>query len=183
MKDDLAARVRTAIRNIPDFPQPGVLFRDVSTLLLRPDLMHEAIEAMCELPGGKGATHVVAVEARGFVFGAGIALARSLPLVLVRKPGKLPAARISEHYALEYGEGTLEMHADAIPPGARAWIVDDVLATGGTAGATGRLVRRAGGEVSGYLFLAEIEFLGGRAILSDAPVESLVRYGADGRGP
>jgi adenine phosphoribosyltransferase len=176
MKDDLSERVRDAIRNIPDFPKPGVLFRDVSTLLLHAELTREAITAISAFPAGRNATHVVAVEARGFVFGSAVALTRGLPLVLVRKPGKLPAATIAERYALEYGEGALEMHADAIPSGARAWIVDDVLATGGTAAAAGRLVRRAGGEVSGYLFLAEIEILGGRANLSDAPVEALVRY-------
>ncbi len=176
MNNDLSARVRSAIRNIPDFPQPGVLFRDVSTLLLRPELFGETIAAMADSPAGATATHVVAVEARGFVLGAGIALRRGLPMVLVRKPGKLPFETISERYALEYGEGTLEMHADAIPRGAVAWIVDDVLATGGTAAATGRLVRRAGGDVAGYLFLAEIDALGGRGRLTDAPVESLVRY-------
>jgi adenine phosphoribosyltransferase len=176
MNNDLAARVRDAIRNIPDFPKPGVLFRDVSTLFLKPDLLRETVDAMAASPAGAAATHIVAVEARGFVFGAGIALRRGLPLVLVRKPGKLPFGTIAERYALEYGEGTLEMHVDAIPPGALAWIVDDVLATGGTAAATGRLVRRAGAEVAGYLFLAEIEVLGGRGRLTDAPVEALVRY-------
>lgn len=183
MQSDLATRVRSAIRNIPDFPQPGVMFRDVSTLFLQSDLFRDAVHDLASRQGGIEASHIVAIEARGFVLGACIALQRGLPLVLVRKPGKLPGRTIVEKYSLEYGEGSLEVHADAIPAGARAWVVDDVLATGGTAAAVGRLVARSGAAVAGYLFLAEIDFLGGRAALQDAPVESLVRYGAADSGP
>jgi adenine phosphoribosyltransferase len=183
MQIDLASRVRGAIRDIPDFPQPGVMFRDVSTLFLQPELFGEAVQDLATRQGGAGATHIVAIEARGFVLGACIALRRGLPFVLVRKPGKLPGKTIAEKYSLEYGEGSLEIHADAIPSGARAWVVDDVLATGGTAAAVGRLVARSGAKVAGYLFLAEIDFLGGRGVLQDAPVESLVRYGAADAAP
>ncbi|MDM7916124.1 MAG: adenine phosphoribosyltransferase [Candidatus Eisenbacteria bacterium] len=176
MRDDLPERLRRSIRDIPDFPQPGVLFRDVTTLLLDPGLVAEAIDALWETFDRRGITHVVAVEARGFILGMGIAMRCKLPLVLMRKPGKLPAERLSEEYELEYGKGRLEVHADALRPGDRVLIVDDVLATGGTAAAAGRLVRRCGAELVGYAFLAELGFLEGRARLEGCHVLSLLRY-------
>jgi adenine phosphoribosyltransferase len=177
MDAELAARLRRAIRNIPDFPQPGILFRDVTTLLLRPSLVHEAIDALWEPFSGAGITHVVAVEARGFIVGTGISLSRGIPLVLLRKAGKLPGIRLAESYDLEYGKAMLEIHADVLKEGDRALIVDDVLATGGTACAAGRLVQRCGATIAGYGFLAELLLLKGKEKLGDVPVISLIDYG------
>jgi adenine phosphoribosyltransferase len=161
---------------VPDFPKPGILFRDVTTLLLYPGLVREALDGLWERFSDVGVTHVVAIEARGFIVGAGISLLRNLPLVLLRKPGKLPSARHSESYDLEYGSAALEVHSDALRAGDRALVVDDVLATGGTAAAAGRLIQRCGGLVVGFGFLAELDFLSGRQRLVDAPVFSLLHY-------
>ncbi len=182
MQNDLAARLRRAIRDIPDFPQPGILFRDVTTLLLKPDLVAEAIEALWQPFADAGVTHIVAVEARGFVVGMGVSMRRNLPLVLLRKAGKLPGARLAESYELEYGRAMLEIHADVLHTGDRALIVDDVLATGGTACAAGRLVRRCGASVAGFGFLAELVPLGGRGKLEDTRIVSLLSYGPEVAG-
>jgi adenine phosphoribosyltransferase len=176
MGDDLATRLRESIRDIPDFPKPGVLFRDVTTLLMQPSLLREATEALWRPFADDGVSHIVALEARGFIFGGALALERGLPLVIMRKPGKLPAAVHSEEYELEYGRATLEVHTDALGETDRALVVDDVLATGGTAAAAGRLVGRCGAALVGYAFLAELDFLNGRAKLQEARVESLLRY-------
>jgi adenine phosphoribosyltransferase len=180
MPNDLSARLEKAIRDVPDFPKPGIIFRDVTTLLLQPDLVSAAIDALWEEFAGRPTTHIVAIEARGFVIGAGLALRHRLPLVLLRKPGKLPSKSLSESYDLEYGSASLEIHADALRAGDRALIVDDLLATGGTAAAAGKLVRRCGASVSGYGFFVELDFLAGRAKLNDAPVASLLHYHAEG---
>ena len=176
MGNDLATDLRAAIRDIPDFPRPGVLFRDVTTLLLRPSLFCQAVEALWVPFAGERVTHIVALEARGFIFGGAMAALHRLPLVIMRKPGKLPAAIHAEEYELEYGRAQLEVHKDGLGPGDRSVIVDDVLATGGTAAAAGRLVERCGASLAGYSFLAELEYLGGRQKLRGAPVVSLVRY-------
>jgi len=176
MGDDLATRLREAIRDIPDFPQPGVLFRDVTTLLMQPSLLREATEALWRPFAAEQVSHIVALEARGFIFGGVIAVERGLPLVIMRKPGKLPAAVHAEKYDLEYGSATLEVHRDAIGVGDRALVVDDVLATGGTAAAAGRLVERCGAEIAGFSFLAELDLLGGRRSLPGAQIVSLVHY-------
>jgi adenine phosphoribosyltransferase len=176
MGDDLAARLREAIRDIPDFPQPGVLFRDVTTLLMRPLLLREAIDALWQPFAGERVSHIVALEARGFIFGGAMAVERGLPLVIMRKPGKLPAAVHAEEYELEYGNATLEVHADALGRTDRALVVDDVLATGGTAAAAGRLVARCGAELVGYTFLAELDFLNGRGKLEGTRVVSVLHY-------
>ncbi len=179
MPNDLSVRLEKAIRDVPDFPKPGIIFRDVTTLLLRPDLVSDAIEALWE-PFAGLRRYVVAIESRGFVIGAGLALRHRLPFVPLRKPGKLPSKSLSESYDLEYGSASLEIHADALRAGDRALVVDDLLATGGTAAAAGKLVRRCGASVSGYGFFVELDFLAGRAKLNDAPVASLLHYHAEG---
>ena len=176
MGDDLATRLREAIRDIPDFPQPGVLFRDVTTLLIQPSLLREATEALWRPFAGDRVSHIVALEARGFIFGGAMAVERGLPLVIMRKPGKLPAAVHAEEYELEYGKATLEVHRDALGEDDRALVVDDVLATGGTAAAAGRLVDRCGAAVVGFSFLAELDFLSGRMKLPGGRIVSLLHY-------
>ena len=170
----LSARLDAIVRRVPDFPRPGIVFRDITPLLGDPTLYRETVTAMAAPWRGRGLTHVVGIESRGFLFGAPLALALDLPFVPVRKPGKLPHRTEREEYALEYGTDALEMHTDAMPAGARVLVVDDVLATGGTARATARLVARVGGAVEGFAFLMAIEALGGRALLGAARIEALL---------
>ncbi|HYW50656.1 MAG TPA: adenine phosphoribosyltransferase [Gemmatimonadaceae bacterium] len=174
--DDSQAQLRALIREVPDFPKPGINFRDITPLLGSPTHFTMAITGMLPPWRESGITHVVGVESRGFIFGAPIALALGAGFVPVRKPGKLPHTVLRESYALEYGTDSLEMHSDALPPGARVLVVDDVLATGGTACATARLVRRAGGTLEGFAFLIEITALGGRDGLGDARIASSFAY-------
>lgn len=173
---NIAAAARAAIRNVPDFPKPGILFRDITPLLANASLFREVTEHLGAAFAGHAISHVVAVESRGFIVGAPIAQALGAGLVPVRKPGKLPAATISERYVLEYGVDALEIHADAFPAGARVLVVDDVLATGGTAAATCRLVERAGGLVVACVFLLELEALNGRSRLGNRQVSVLLSY-------
>jgi adenine phosphoribosyltransferase len=171
--DDL----RALIREIPDFPEPGVGFKDITTLLSDPAGFATTVDLLAGPFRDEGVELVVGIEARGFVFSAPVAHALGAGLVPIRKPGKLPSAIDSVTYELEYGGGTLEIHADAIPSGSRCLIVDDVLATGGTARAGVELVERQGGVVVGLAFLAELAFLGGRQRLgSSAPVVTLINY-------
>lgn len=168
--------LKQAIRDVPDFPRPGILFKDITPVLLDPKLFQRTLDALAE-PWRQGEVDaVVAVESRGFLFGAGIAERLSVPLVLVRKAGKLPYTTIKESYALEYGTATLELHVDAVSKGQRALLVDDLLATGGTAAAAATLVRQQGGEVAGYQFVIELGFLEGRQRLGPASTRALVRY-------
>jgi adenine phosphoribosyltransferase len=168
--------IRKAIRDVPDFPKPGIIFKDITPVLLDPVLFALATQRMAEPYRESGVTRVVAVESRGFMFGAPIALQLRVGLVPVRKPGKLPAARQRVEYTLEYGTDALEMHADAIGPEDRVLIVDDVLATGGTAEAARRLVRTRGAHIAGFSFLIELGFLEGRHALASERVEALIRY-------
>ncbi len=168
--------LRKAVRDVPDFPKPGIIFKDITPVLLDPKLFGMATEAMATRFSDLGVTRVVAVESRGFLFGAPIALRLRAGLVPVRKPGKLPSARQRVQYDLEYGTDALEMHADAIGARDRVLIVDDVLATGGTAEAAGRLVRGQGAELAGFCFLIELGFLSGRERLDPVRVEALIRY-------
>lgn len=171
--DDL----RLLIRDVPDFPEPGIDFKDITTLLSHPEGLAASIELLAQPFLASSIDLVVGIEARGFVFSAPVALALGAGLVPVRKPGKLPSLTNSVSYALEYGEGSLEIHADAIPRGARCLIVDDVLATGGTAAAAMELVDAQGGLVVGLAFLAELVFLSGRArVGSDSQVVALIAY-------
>jgi adenine phosphoribosyltransferase len=167
------------IRSVPDFPKPGIMFRDITPLLSDPAAMREAVRRMAKpyKPGSVDA--VVGVEARGFIFGAAVALELRAGFVPVRKPGKLPAETISVTYDLEYGTDTIEMHTDAIRRGARVLAVDDLLATGGTMAACCHLVEQAGGRIVGVEFLIELEFLKGRARLSGYPVRSQIVYASE----
>lgn len=174
--NDPIARLKRSIRDIPDFPQPGVLFRDITPLLADPQALALAIELMANPFRGKGIDIVIGAESRGFIFGTAVACAISAGFQLVRKPGKLPFDKVSMDYALEYGKGTLEMHRDAIKPGQKVVICDDVLATGGTMRACVDLVRQLGGDIVGAAVLIELEFLGGRKKLSDVPIHSVLTY-------
>ncbi len=167
--------LRAYIRDVPDFPQPGIVFRDLTPLLKDPAAFAEALDWFAAQVAALHPEAVVAIESRGFLFGAPVAARLGLPFVPVRKPGKLPSKRMSIEYSLEYGESRLDIHADALASGQRAVIVDDLLATGGTAGAASRLVELAGGGVAGLVFLIELAGLGGRSRLA-YPVESLIRY-------
>jgi adenine phosphoribosyltransferase len=172
----VADRMRAAIRDVPDFPQPGIQFKDVTPVLADPDLFALATAAMAAAWREARISHVVAIESRGFIFGAPVAQQLGAAFIPVRKPGKLPWRRERIEYELEYGTDALEMHADACGADARALIVDDVLATGGTAAAAARLVRQVGGRVTGFAFLIELAFLGGAARLGGVRHTSVVRY-------
>jgi adenine phosphoribosyltransferase len=170
----LASRVGHRIRDIPDFPKPGILFKDITPVLADPALFGEIIDWMGE--GWGPIDKIVAMESRGFIFAAPLVERCNAGLVLARKHGKLPYATLGVDYALEYGSARLELHVDGIRPGERVLVVDDLLATGGTAEATLQLVRKAGGEIVACCFLVELAFLRGRARL-DVPVRSLVTVG------
>lgn len=166
------------IRDIADFPQPGVIFRDITPLLRAPDAFAYALDRFAENYRNDGIEAVIGIESRGFIFGAPLADRLHVPFVPVRKPGKLPAPRMSIEYTLEYGQSQLDIAQDALAPGQRAVIVDDVLATGGTAAAAAKLVELIGGQVYAVQFLIELTFLGGRARLDDHDyrVETLLSY-------
>lgn len=173
--NDLRHDVLQVIRDVPDFPKPGILFKDITPLIARPGLFTRTVVAMLGAHRGRGITHVVAIESRGFIFGAPVALGLEAAFVPVRKPGKLPARTAGIEYALEYGTDRLEIHADAFGDGpARVLVVDDVLATGGTAAATCTLVESLGAEVVGCSFVLELGFLAGRERFAGRPVESIV---------
>lgn len=170
--DDLKSR----IRDVPDFPKPGVLFKDVTPVLADPHLFGRAVNAMAAPFRGRHINKVVGVEARGFLLGAPMALALHTGFAPARKPGKLPYKAVMERYSLEYGEDGLQLHEDAVSPGDRVLIVDDLLATGGTAAATARLVTKLGGEVVGFSFLISLDFLSGRERLGHEKVCALLSY-------
>ena len=167
--------LRTRLRAVPDFPKPGILFQDITLILGDPLLFRQAVDLMVAPFVGKGVTHVAAVEARGFILGAPVALALGCGFVPLRKPGKLPWRALRQEYALEYGTDALEAHRDAVAADSRVLIVDDVLATGGTAAAAGDLVRTLGGQVAGWSFLMALEGLGGTGRLAGAPVHVVLR--------
>jgi len=162
------------IRDVPDFPRPGILFKDITPVLADPAAMKEVIDRFIEFAAPKSPTAIVGIESRGFVFGMPLALEMNLPFVPVRKLGKLPYRTIHEEYDLEYGTNTVEIHEDALKPGDRVIIVDDLLATGGTAAASKRLVNRLGGRVEGFAFLIELEFLHGRLALANDDILALI---------
>lgn len=164
------------IRDVPDFPKEGILFKDVAPVLQSPTALQEVVELIAVDARNQGAEVIVGIESRGFVFGVPVALQLGLPFAMTRKLGKLPYSRITEEYALEYGTNTVEMHTDAIDPGQRAYVIDDLLATGGTAAAAARLIERLNGNVCGFGFMVELSFLEGRKNLLGYPICSLIRY-------
>ncbi len=154
-----------AIRDVPDFPKEGIVFKDITPILADPVLLRDAIELLATPYRSRGIAKVAAVEARGFILGVGVAQALQAGFVPIRKQGKLPGATVSQDYDLEYGKATLELHRDAFTPGERVLLLDDLLATGGTAAAAANLIEQAGGEVAAIEFLIELDFLNGRARL------------------
>ena len=170
----VATLVASHTLDVPDFPQPGIMFKDLTPLFADGVAFHDTVDAIIAYHGPDSFDVVVGIEARGFVIAAAVAYATGAGVVPVRKAGKLPRNTLSASYELEYGEATLEVHADAFTAGQRVLVVDDVLATGGTAAATLELVERAGGVVAGFTVLLELEFLGGRGRLSPRPVHALL---------
>ncbi len=174
---DLAAH----IRNIPDFPKPGIQFKDISTLLLVPEAFREVIRRLRERYENAGVDAIVGIDARGFVFGGALAHELGLPFVMARKKGKLPGDTICQTYGLEYGEATLEIHRDAVRPGQKVLIIDDLLATGGTVAAVAKMIRELGGGVAEAAFVVELPPLKGRDHLAavNVPVYSMVEFMVD----
>jgi len=174
----LTDRLAATIRVVPDFPSPGIMFQDVTPVLADAELLRETIAALAEPWRGAAVTHVAAIESRGFIFGAPVALALGAGFIPIRKPGKLPFERAGQDYALEYGTGRLEVHVDACPAPARVLIVDDVLATGGTAKAACELIEAVGGTVVGCAFVLALRALAGERLLEGREVRVLVPVGA-----
>lgn len=175
-RETLANEVRAAIRDVPDFPKPGILFRDITTVLCNGPLFGRVCDHLTELAKDCKADCVAGIESRGFVFAAPVAARLRLPLVLFRKPGKLPYRTRKASYSLEYGTDTIEVHEDAIRPSQRVLVVDDLLATGGTMSAACQLIREAGGVVALVAFVIELSELNGRDRLKGLPVDTLVVY-------
>jgi adenine phosphoribosyltransferase len=168
--------LKSRIRSVPDFPKPGILFYDITTLLRDADGFRAAIDAIAAPYAGTGVSLVVGIESRGFILGAAVADRLGVGFCPIRKPGKLPARTLKESFTLEYGSDAIEIHADAVDPGQKVLIVDDVLATGGTARAAARLVKKLGGDLHGLAFLIELEALGGRKLLDGEAVFSVLKY-------
>ncbi len=174
--ETLTSRLKTIIRDVPDFPKKGIIFKDITPLLADPSAFGEIVKHFAGQFRNAGITKVLGIEARGFLLAAPIATELGAGLIPVRKKGKLPYKTVAASYALEYGTDTLEMHEDAVKPGEKVLIVDDVLATGGTAAAVCSLVETLGGEVAGIAMLIELEFLNGRSKLAGRPIYSLIKY-------
>ena len=168
--------LKSKIRHVPDFPKPGILFYDITTLLSDPRGFRDTVDALAAPYMGEDIDAVVGIESRGFILGAAVANALGCGFVPVRKPGKLPSKTVRESYSLEYGADCLEMHDDAVAKGSRVLIVDDVLATGGTAEAADKLVKQVGGDLRALAFLIELNFLNGRTRLPGETVYSVLQY-------
>ncbi len=168
--------LKQKIRHVPDFPKPGILFYDITTLLADPEGFRETVDALARPFRDAGIEQVVGIESRGFILASVVADRLGAGFVPIRKPGKLPSATVQESYALEYGSDALEMHQDAVKPGQPVLIIDDVLATGGTARAAASLVRKIGGDLRALAFLIELDFLNGRQRLNGEQVFSVLRY-------
>jgi len=168
--------LKDSIRDVLDFPEPGIVFKDITPLLAEPKAFRFVLDSFADQFADEGIDKVVGIESRGFVFGAPVADRLGVAFVPVRKPGKLPHEVEQQEYALEYGTDLVEIHRDALQEGDRVAIVDDLIATGGTAAATARLVERLGAEVVGFAFLIELAFLGGREKLGEHPMTALIEY-------
>ena len=168
--------LRKYIRDIPNFPKEGIIFHDITPLLQNAKAFEQAIDAMADMIKGKSVNYLLGIEARGFIFASALAYKLNLGLVIVRKPGKLPYKTYNASYDLEYGKDMLEVHRDAISDSSKVVLVDDLLATGGTAAAVGNMVRRLGGEIVGYSFLVELTELNGREKLKPYPVWSVLEF-------
>ncbi|HEU4618391.1 MAG TPA: adenine phosphoribosyltransferase [Gammaproteobacteria bacterium] len=168
--------LRALIKDVPDFPKPGIVFKDITPVLADPQGFGSAVEHLARGVAELGAEALLAIESRGFIFGAALAQRLEMPMHLVRKRGKLPRESVSIRYELEYGFDHLEVHQDAVRAGGRYLVVDDLIATGGTAAAVAELVRRQGGSVAGFAFFIELAFLEGRAMLEGAPIVSVLTY-------
>jgi adenine phosphoribosyltransferase len=171
---DLASRVATTLRDVPDFPKAGIMFKDITPVLADARLFAEIVGHFADAHGRNGIDIVAGIESRGFILGGAVAAAMGVGFTPIRKPGKLPYQRVRVEYDLEYGTDALEAHVDAIREGARVLVIDDVLATGGTAEAAVQLVRQLGGDVAGATFLIELGFLHGRRRLADMPLTALL---------
>jgi len=167
------------IRTVPDFPKPGIGFKDITTLLKNGKALRQSVDELAEKFTGKKIDKIVGIESRGFIFGTAIAYKWNIGFIPVRKPGKLPAKTISQEYELEYGTDKIEIHKDAISPADKILIVDDLLATGGTAAATVELVKKLGGDIQGIGFLIELTFLNNRQKLNNYKVVSLIEYNSE----
>lgn len=172
----LEHRIKQTIRDVPDFPKPGIMFKDITPVVADAALFRDVIAAFAERYHGAGVTAIAGIESRGFIFGAALAHKMGLPFHLIRKLGKLPYKTIKTSYDLEYGSATIEMHEDAVQKGDVVLVVDDLLATGGTAAAACELVSRQGGRVAECAFMVELLFLNGKEKLKDIPTFALVRY-------
>lgn len=168
--------IKSLIRDLPDFPKPGILFRDITTLLRDPEGLRYTIDSLAEKSASLAPQYILGMESRGFIFGTALAYKLGCGFVPVRKKGKLPSAVYTAEYDLEYGTDCLQVHQDAIAPGSRVLIVDDLIATGGTAAATAQLVEQSQGELVGFVFLIELKDLNGRDRLPDVPIISLIEY-------
>lgn len=176
MAPEQLQQLRAAVRDVPDFPKPGIIFKDITPLLADPVTFRSAIDAFVEATRPLGADKIVGIDARGFLFGAPVAYALGLGFVPVRKRGKLPAQCESAAYQLEYGTAVVEMHTDALRAGERVVLIDDLLATGGTAAAAIKLIEKMGGSVAELQFLIELTFLEGRKHLGGRPLRALLSY-------
>lgn len=173
---NLTQELRNTIRDIPDFPKPGIIFKDITPVLRSPELFRNVIEAFCDRYRDKGITAIIGIEARGFIFGGALAVRMGLPFFPVRKKGKLPYETVSATYDLEYGTDTVEMHSDALRAGDKVVVLDDLVATGGTAEATARLCEQLGAEVAELAFVIELAFLNPRKKLERYKAFSLVAF-------
>ena len=168
--------LKAAIRNVPDFPKKGIGSKDITTLLKEPEAFRQAVQEMCEPFRDKKPDGIAGIESRGFIFGGAMAVELGVGFIPIRKPGKLPAETMKEEYTLEYGTDAVEIHRDAVSKDAHILIVDDLLATGGTAAAAIRLIKKLGGVVAGTVFLIELGFLNGREQLGDVDIHVLITY-------
>lgn len=167
---NLEEKLKSVIRDVPNFPKDGIMFKDISTIMLNPELSNEVLDELVRLYEGKGIDAVAGIESRGFLFGFPLAMRLGIPFILIRKEGKLPYKKISYAYDLEYGQATIEMHTDAIAEGHKVLIHDDLLATGGSAQAAAKLIEKCGGSVFGFNFLVSLDFLNGEEKLN--PISS-----------